>query len=81
MSILATDLGATYISEGMIFVIIECVQDFEGGSMVRVLLLDDNDKYGRPIPGGTVMQVEYWTKMWHEARRIASPGERCKVAE
>jgi hypothetical protein len=81
VSILHTDAGATYTSKGMIFTILRFTKDEDGVTTAHCLVLDDNPKFIKRIPGGTVMEVEDWTSVWEEAMRIASPGERCKVTE
>lgn len=80
MGILEGPPGATYTSKGMIFVIVKFTYD-KGWPTAHCLLLADNPKFAKFIKPGAVMEVEHYTSMWEEAMRIASPGERCKVAE
>lgn len=80
MGILLSDLGATFTSKGMIFVVVKFTYDADGWATAHCLLLADHPKFTKFIKPGTVMEVEHWSSMWEEAMRIASPGERCKVA-
>jgi hypothetical protein len=79
LGIVLDEVGATYTSKGMIFVVVEFTRP-KSAIVAKCLVLDDNPKFTVRIPPGTVMDVEDWSSMWAEALRIASPGEQGKVS-
>lgn len=74
------EVGATYTSGGMIFTVLKFRTDVFGETVADCLMLDDNPKFTKRIPAGTVMEVGERTSVWSEAMRIASPGEQGKVS-
>lgn len=72
--------GATYTSKGMIFVVLSLARTELDEWSARCLLLSDHPRYTRPIPPGTVMQVESWSSVWEESMLIASLPKQGKVS-
>lgn len=80
MGIVPNEVGATYTSKGMIFVVVKFTREPQWDlDVAHCLLLSDHPKFTRFIKPGTVMEVESNTSMWEESLRIASPGEQGKV--
>jgi hypothetical protein len=79
MGIVKGNVGATYTSQGMIFVVLSFKPHGFGEVFAECLLLDDNFKFTTPISLGTVMEVGEWSYVWQESMRIASLPEQGKV--
>jgi len=80
MGIIPWDLGATYTSKGMIFVVLSVARTELNEWTAECLVLADHPRYTRSIPPGTVMQIENWTSMWEESMQIASLPKQGKVS-
>lgn len=74
------DVGGTYTSKGVVFVVLAYLQVEFGEVEAEVLVLDDNPTFTVRIKPGTVMQVGEWSDFWKQSMRIASPGEQGKVS-